>query len=111
MPAKRSGQIPKNFRPTHYPVAMVVTMLPIRMGSENWRPIAEPGSHCPMISNAEVDQFLASIETHPLTDGELRQVKEAVYVSLSQSAQEGLDYAFCLSSGGRMYFFFREGEA
>ena len=36
------------------------------------------------------------------------KVKEAVFVSLNQSQPEGIEYAFCLSSGGRMHFFFRK---
>jgi hypothetical protein len=62
----------------------------------------------PMISNAQVDRLIAELRTHPLAEGELRQVKEGLYVSLSQSQPEGFEYAFCLSSGGRMYFFFRK---
>ena len=40
--------------------------------------------------------------------GSYEKVKEGLYVSLNQSQPESLDYAFCLSSGGRMYFFFRK---
>jgi hypothetical protein len=40
--------------------------------------------------------------------GELREVKETVFVSLNQSQPKGMEYAFCLSSGGRMHFFFRK---
>jgi hypothetical protein len=61
-----------------------------------------------MVSNAELDRLIAELRTHPLAEGELRQVKEGLYVSLSQSQPEGFEYAFCLSSGGRMYFFFRK---
>jgi hypothetical protein len=61
-----------------------------------------------MILNAELDRLIAELRTHPLAEGELRKVKEVVFVSLSQSQPEGIEYAFCLSSGGRMYFFFRK---
>jgi len=60
------------------------------------------------VSNAELDRIIAGFRTHPLTQGELRQVKEGVYVALSQSQPEGFEYAFCLNSGGRMHFFFRK---
>ena len=46
------------------------------------------------ISNAELDRLIAGFETHPLTQGELRQVKEGVYVALRQSQPEGFEYAF-----------------
>ena len=36
----------------------------------------------------------------------LRQVKEGLYVSLSQSQPEGLKDDYCLSVGGRLYFLF-----
>jgi hypothetical protein len=62
-----------------------------------------------MISNAELDRLIAELGRHPLAEGELREVKEAVFVSLNQSQPEGIEYAFCLSSGGRMHFFFQEG--
>ena len=58
-----------------------------------------------MISNPELDRLIAELGTHPLAEGELRELNQDVYVSLSQSQAEGLEYAFCLSSGGRMYFF------
>ena len=61
-----------------------------------------------MISNADLDRFMAEVVTHPLPEGELRKVKEGVFVSLSQSPPEGREYAFCLSSRGRMHFFFRK---
>ena len=61
-----------------------------------------------MISNAELDRLIAELGTHPLAEGELREVKEAVFVSLNQSQPEGIEYAFCLSSGGRMHLFFRK---
>ena len=32
-----------------------------------------------------------------------------MFVSLNESQPEGIEYAFCLSSGGRMHFFFQEG--
>jgi hypothetical protein len=63
-----------------------------------------------LVSNAELDGLIADIGTHPLAKEELREVKEGVYVSLSQSQPEGLEYAFCLYSGGRMYFFFRKAS-
>ena len=62
-----------------------------------------------MISNAELDRLIAELGRHPLAEGELREVKEAVFVSLNESQPEGIEYAFCLSSGGRMHFFFQEG--
>jgi len=55
-----------------------------------------------------VDRLIAELGRHPLAEGELREVKEGVFVSLNQSQPEGIEYAFCLSSGGRMYFFFRK---
>jgi hypothetical protein len=64
-----------------------------------------------MISNPELDRLIAELGTHPLAEGELRELNQDVYVSLSQSQAEGLEYAFCLSSGGRMYFFFRKASA
>jgi hypothetical protein len=60
-----------------------------------------------LISNAELDRFIAEIRAQPLSEGELRPVAEGVYVSLSQSKPAGFDYAFRLNSGGQMYFFFR----
>ena len=62
----------------------------------------------PIISNAELDQLIADLGTNPLAKGELRQVRQGVYVSLSQSQLENLEFAFCLSSGGRMYYCFRK---
>jgi hypothetical protein len=61
----------------------------------------------PIISNAELDRLIVDLGTNPLAKGELRQVRQGIYVSLSQS-QPDLDFAFCLSSGGRMYFCFRK---
>jgi hypothetical protein len=58
-----------------------------------------------MISDAELDRLIAELRTHPLAEGELRQVKEGLYVSLSQSQPEGLEDGFCLSAGGRMSSF------
>ena len=55
-----------------------------------------------MISNPELDRLIAELRTHPLADGELRQVKEGVYVSLSQSEPEGLEHGFCLSVSERL---------
>jgi hypothetical protein len=66
------------------------------------------GADFAMISHAELDRLIAEFRTHPLAEGELREVKGGVFVSLSQSQPEGLGYAFCLSSGGRMHFFFRK---
>jgi hypothetical protein len=63
------------------------------------------------ISNAELDRVIAEFRTHPLTQWELRQVKEGLYVALSQSLPEGFEYVFCLNSGGRMHFFFRKAAA
>jgi hypothetical protein len=59
-----------------------------------------------MVSNAELDRLIADLRRHPLDEGELRQVKEGFYVSLGQLQPEALEYGFCLSEGGRMYFFF-----
>jgi hypothetical protein len=64
-----------------------------------------------MLSNAELDRLIAELRTHPLAEGELREIKEGVYVSLSQSQPEGLENDFCLNAGGRMYFFFRKAAA
>jgi hypothetical protein len=64
----------------------------------------------PIISNAELDQLIAGLGTNPLAERELRQVRQGVYVSLSQSQPENLEFAFCLSSGGRMYFCFINAE-
>jgi hypothetical protein len=61
-----------------------------------------------LLSNAELDGLMAELGTHPLAAGELREVKEAVFVSLNQSRPKGMEYAFCLSSGGRMHFLFRK---
>jgi hypothetical protein len=63
------------------------------------------------ISNAELDRLIAELGRRPLAEGELREVKEAVFVSLNQSQPEGFEYAFCLSSGERMHFFFRKATA
>jgi hypothetical protein len=48
---------------------------------------------------AELDRLIADLGTNPLAKGELRQVGEGIYVSLSQSQPGNLDYAFCLNSG------------
>ena len=61
-----------------------------------------------LLSNDQLDGLIAELGRHPLAEGELRDVKEAVFVSLNQSQPEGIEYAFCLSSGGRMHFFFRK---
>jgi hypothetical protein len=55
--------------------------------------------------NSEIDVELG---THPLVEEELREVKEAVFVSFSQSQPESVEYAFCLSAGERMHFFLRK---
>ena len=60
-----------------------------------------------LISNAELDRLIAELATHPLAEGEARPVAGGVDVSLSQSQPAGFDYAFCLNSGGQMYFFRR----
>jgi hypothetical protein len=57
-----------------------------------------------MLSNADLDCLIADLRTNPLAKQELRQVREAVCVSLKQSQPEGLRYAFCLSDNGRLYF-------
>jgi hypothetical protein len=67
-----------------------------------------PAQLSALISNAELDRLIADLETNPLAKGELRQVRQGVYVSLSQSQPKNLDFAFCLSSGGRMYYCFRK---
>jgi hypothetical protein len=59
------------------------------------------------MTNAELDRLIAELGTH-LAEGELREVKEGMYVSLSQSQPDGLEHAFCLSARGRLYFFFRK---
>jgi hypothetical protein len=61
-----------------------------------------------MVPNAELDRLIADLRTHPLAEGELREIKEGVFVSLTQSQPEGFEKDFCLSAGGRMYFFFRK---
>jgi len=50
-----------------------------------------------LLSNAELDRLIAELRTHPLAEGELRELKEAVFVSLNQSQPEGIEYAFCLN--------------
>jgi hypothetical protein len=50
------------------------------------------------ISNAELDRLIAKLGRHPLAEGELREAKEGLYVSLSQSQPDIIEYAFCLSS-------------
>jgi hypothetical protein len=64
-----------------------------------------------MLSNAELDRLIAELRTHPLAEGKLREIKEGIYVSLSQSQPEGLENDFCLNAGGRMYFLFRKAAA
>jgi hypothetical protein len=44
-----------------------------------------------MILNAELDRLIAELGRHPLAEGELRKVKEAVFVSLNQSQPEGIE--------------------
>ena len=61
-----------------------------------------------MLSNVELDRFIAELATHPLAEDELRELKEGVLVSLSHSQPEGLEDDLCLSAGGRLYFLFRE---
>jgi hypothetical protein len=70
----------------------------------------EPEFRTRVICDAALDRFIADLGAHPLVEGELGRVAERVYVSLRQAPPEGLDYAFCLSSGGRMYFFFRKAS-
>ena len=60
-----------------------------------------------MIANPELDRLIAELRTHPVAEDELRELKEGVVISLSQSQPAGFDYAFRLNSGGQMYFFFR----
>ena len=55
-----------------------------------------------MISNAELDRLIAELGRHPLVKRELQEVKEVVFVSLNQSQPEGVEYAFCLGSGGAL---------
>src|SRR6476620_2287099 len=62
-----------------------------------------------MISNAELDQLIAELGRHPLAKGELRKVKEAVFVSLNQSQPEGTNSV--LSQSGRTnVLLFQEGR-
>jgi hypothetical protein len=37
-----------------------------------------------MISNAELDRLISELGRHPLVEGQLREVKEAVFVSLNR---------------------------
>ena len=46
-----------------------------------------------MVSNAELDRLIIELGRHALAEAELRQVKEAVFVSLNQSQPEGVEYA------------------
>jgi hypothetical protein len=78
--------------------------------AEDEEPELPPQLIAPIISNAELDRLIADLGTNPLAKGELQQVGEGIYVSLSQSQPGNLDYACCLGSGGRMYFFFRKAE-
>ena len=50
-----------------------------------------------MISNAELDRLIAELRTHPVAEDELRELKEGVVISLSQSQPEFIEYAFWLS--------------
>jgi hypothetical protein len=61
-----------------------------------------------VISNAQLDRLIGELGKHPLAEGEVREVEgmTGLYVSMSQSQPENFDYAFCLSSNGRLYFFF-----
>jgi len=47
-----------------------------------------------MISNAELDRRIAELRTHPVAEDELRELKEGVVVSLSQSQPEFIEYGF-----------------
>jgi hypothetical protein len=38
-----------------------------------------------MVSNAELDRFIAELASHPLAEDELRELKKGVFVSLKQS--------------------------
>jgi hypothetical protein len=53
----------------------------------------EPEFRAAVISDAELDRFIADLGAHPLALDELRQVAEDFYVSLSQSQAAGFDYA------------------
>jgi hypothetical protein len=64
-----------------------------------------------MLSNSDLDGLIADLRNNPVAKEELREIREGVYVSLKQSPPEGLEYAFCLSAGGRMYRFFRKAAA
>jgi hypothetical protein len=44
----------------------------------------------PIISNAELDRLIVDLGTNPLAKGELRQVRQGVYLSLSQSQPQNL---------------------
>jgi hypothetical protein len=66
-----------------------------------------------MISSAQFDRLITELGRNPLAEGELRKVEGTtgvVYVSLGQSQPENFEYAFCLNSGGRTYFFFRNPD-
>ena len=46
------------------------------------------------ISNAELDRLITELGRHPLAERELREVKEAVFVSLNRSQPEVIKFAF-----------------
>jgi hypothetical protein len=75
--------------------------------AEDEEPKASAQLSALIISNAERDRLIAELGAQPLAEGEVRPVAEGVCVSLSQSQPAGFDSAFCLNSGGRIYFFFR----
>jgi hypothetical protein len=62
------------------------------------------------ISNDQLDGLIVELGRHPLAEGEVREIEgmTGLYVSLSKSQPQAFEYAFCLSSGGRLYFFFRK---
>jgi hypothetical protein len=53
-----------------------------------------------MTSNAKL-RPIADLRNNPLAKGELREVKEGIFVSLRQSQSECPEYVFCLNPGGR----------
>ena len=46
------------------------------------------------IANAELDRLITELGRHPLAERELREVKEAVFVSLNRSQPEVIKFAF-----------------
>ena len=61
--------------------------------AEDEEPEVSNAAEFAMISNAELDRLIAELGRHLLAEGELREVKEAVFVSLNQSQPEAIEYA------------------